>query len=457
YNNTPTIITANQSLSSGTHEWYINCTAGGVTNQSEIREITITITDTIPPSISFTPPTYQNNTKYEKNYIEVNVTATDNVAIDTIKICLYDDSGLITCQTSTTSPFFYNFTGLEIGKTYYINATVNDTSGNINFTETRKIILTDETPPSIVINTPESKAYNTTLFVLSTTITDALAGVDSCWYSIDDASPITFDCSSATFTTTEGIHTIKVWANDTLGNTNIEITTFTVDLTPPTIIILNPEPKEYPTNEVILRTQVTDALAGVRSCWYSIDNWRTNITYDCVSKLVVLPGGKIILRVGAKDFAGNINTMSVIFKVMSRARHLSPIYICADHICTPEELEALKVTPISPVNQTTTGWFGLPSLSFINLQLPISGKETESEPELGEKKESEEPPKTEIVYICGDKPCQEVTKICGNKTCEEAPLQVTESKKVFEIPNIILLLLFIVLLYIVFRRRLPQS
>ncbi|RLC75144.1 MAG: hypothetical protein DRI61_15420, partial [Chloroflexi bacterium] len=40
-NNTPTIITANQSLSYGTYIWYINCSVGAITNQSEIWEITI--------------------------------------------------------------------------------------------------------------------------------------------------------------------------------------------------------------------------------------------------------------------------------------------------------------------------------------------------------------------------------------------------------------------------------
>jgi len=39
-NNTPTIITANNSLSDGTYNWYINCTAGGHTEQSEVREFT---------------------------------------------------------------------------------------------------------------------------------------------------------------------------------------------------------------------------------------------------------------------------------------------------------------------------------------------------------------------------------------------------------------------------------
>jgi len=40
-NNTPTIITANQSLSYGTYFWYINCSVGNDIYQSEIREITI--------------------------------------------------------------------------------------------------------------------------------------------------------------------------------------------------------------------------------------------------------------------------------------------------------------------------------------------------------------------------------------------------------------------------------
>ena len=39
YNNTPTIITANSSLDDGVHYWYINCTADGITEQSETRKL----------------------------------------------------------------------------------------------------------------------------------------------------------------------------------------------------------------------------------------------------------------------------------------------------------------------------------------------------------------------------------------------------------------------------------
>ncbi|MCD6274529.1 MAG: LamG domain-containing protein, partial [Candidatus Aenigmarchaeota archaeon] len=70
-NNTPTIITANSSLSDGTYDWYVNCTANSVTNQSEVREITI---DATSPVINFTSPTEPNGTTIPRNWTEVNMT-----------------------------------------------------------------------------------------------------------------------------------------------------------------------------------------------------------------------------------------------------------------------------------------------------------------------------------------------------------------------------------------------
>jgi len=78
-NNTATVITANQSLSDGTYDWYINCTAGGVTNQSEVREITI---DATAPVLTFKPPTEPNGTTVPRNWTEVNITI-DESNLDT--------------------------------------------------------------------------------------------------------------------------------------------------------------------------------------------------------------------------------------------------------------------------------------------------------------------------------------------------------------------------------------
>jgi len=55
-NNTPTIITANSSLSDGTYNWYINCSSGENTTQSEVREITITTPTTTTTTSTSTIP-----------------------------------------------------------------------------------------------------------------------------------------------------------------------------------------------------------------------------------------------------------------------------------------------------------------------------------------------------------------------------------------------------------------
>jgi len=55
-NNTPTIITANSSLSDGTYNWYINCSAGENTTKSEVREITITTPTTTTTTSTSTIP-----------------------------------------------------------------------------------------------------------------------------------------------------------------------------------------------------------------------------------------------------------------------------------------------------------------------------------------------------------------------------------------------------------------
>lgn len=102
--------------------------------------ISVEVNDSTSPSINFISPTPSSNSNFSQSYIPVNVTATDNVAIDTIIIYLYNTTNLVSSKTNSASPFFTNLTGLTDG-TYYINATVNDTSGNTDSTTTRTIIL----------------------------------------------------------------------------------------------------------------------------------------------------------------------------------------------------------------------------------------------------------------------------------------------------------------------------
>ncbi len=104
-------------------------------------KIPVTIADTTNPSISFGSSTPSDNAVLNQTNILLVVSATDNIATDTIIGYLYNSSrALLTTSITTNNSLSVNFTNLVDGD-YYINATVNDTSGNTDSTSTRKITL----------------------------------------------------------------------------------------------------------------------------------------------------------------------------------------------------------------------------------------------------------------------------------------------------------------------------
>ncbi|MCX8194456.1 MAG: hypothetical protein N3G19_03835, partial [Candidatus Pacearchaeota archaeon] len=110
--------------------------------------------DNTPPSIQFVSPTEINGTTINRNYIQVNVTASDaGTGLKNITIYLYNSTGLINSSSSTTSPLFVNFTGLGEG-IYYFNATAYDNWNNTNSTETRNVTIYFNKAPKITLNQP---------------------------------------------------------------------------------------------------------------------------------------------------------------------------------------------------------------------------------------------------------------------------------------------------------------
>ena len=135
---------------------------------------------------------------------------------------------MINSTNTSAYQLFINFTNLSEG-TYYLNATVNDTVGNSNKTETRIIVL-DTTPPNITIISPTngiSLSSGTTQTTLKIT-TDKNA---TCRYSTSS----TFNFSDGTnFTNTMGLNHSHLYTglsngqscslyykcNDSAGNVN---------------------------------------------------------------------------------------------------------------------------------------------------------------------------------------------------------------------------------------------
>lgn len=151
------VVTFNWTgLSEGLHNWTV-IVSDGVVNSSAEHYFTVDLTN---PLIQFVPITTVSG-NHSQNFVSANVTAYD-ANLDTITISLYNSTDLVQANSSNSSPFFVNFTNLVDGE-YYLNATVNDSAGNYNSTETRVINL-DTNPPLI------SNVQNTSITAVSAKI-----------------------------------------------------------------------------------------------------------------------------------------------------------------------------------------------------------------------------------------------------------------------------------------------
>ncbi|MEM2173911.1 MAG: hypothetical protein QW199_00300 [Candidatus Pacearchaeota archaeon] len=213
-------------ISYGSHNWSINCTDSELSNVSETRDFTIA--DTIAPSINFVSPTETSGSTINRDYIQVNVTASDaGSGLKNITIYLYNSTGnLINSSTSTSSPLFANFTNLPEG-TYYFNATAYDNLNNSNSTETRNVTI-DTTKPSIALNfPPQGFSTTATSINFNWTALDNLDSNLSCNLTIDGivkASSIESLNSTSTNQTVSGFvvgsHQWNVTCWDDSNNTN---------------------------------------------------------------------------------------------------------------------------------------------------------------------------------------------------------------------------------------------
>ncbi len=171
------------------------------------------------PQIQFVSPSTETG-NYSQNYIEANITATDDISIDTINLTLWNSTGLIQSNTSQTSPLFINFTNLSDG-TYYLNATANDTFGNTNQTETRTILIDNTAPTISIINPTSSEDEKTQPTEFYVNISED--GV--CEYSVDSGDRQSMTTSDdrlfhAEEVLSNGDHNLIYYCEDTVGNSD---------------------------------------------------------------------------------------------------------------------------------------------------------------------------------------------------------------------------------------------
>ncbi len=287
------------------------------TNSSTNRYFSI---DTSGPVMNYVSPTETNGSEYTRNNIVVNVTAVDAVSnLDTIIINLYNRTGLVNSSSSSTSPFYINFTSLP-DEYYYFNATANDSLGYSTDLITREVNISniDSVAPTVTIATPANASLSTDNGLdVEYTATDAFA-VDSCWYTKNAGATNNTLASCVNVTTetwSEGSNTVVIYANDTSGNIGSDTVTFTIDTILPDVSLVHPQNITYNYTALSLNFTTADTN-GVDACWYTDDAGATNNTIaSCANTTYTAAEGSTTLVLYANDTLGQINSSSVTFTV----------------------------------------------------------------------------------------------------------------------------------------------
>lgn len=206
----------------GIYYYIVSPVLGDNINYSNEANVNVGVPLTIDLTINFEEPTTPAGDNFQ-NYIEVNVSAIDNIEIDTITIQVSNDTDtfIVRSQAPPGSMFFYsftNFTNLAYGN-YELNTNVNNTLEEEVSTETREIRLySTKIPLSVSIIYPKSKTYRGYVTELNYIVLGT--NIDSCWWSDDNGITnysIT-ECQNLTgLQPVEGNNIWTIYANNTEG------------------------------------------------------------------------------------------------------------------------------------------------------------------------------------------------------------------------------------------------
>jgi len=193
---------------------------------------------------------------------------------------------------------------------------VNDTLGNMNSSVTDSFTVSDTTPPSITITSPE----NTTYEISDTPVISYNAGeaISDDYYSIDGGANNSFVNGSTTLDLSAlglGQHNITIYANDTSNNWGSDVEWFTViymppDTTPPTISFVSPTPENntvVDVNYVYVNITASEPLSTALLDWNGMNETMLGSGTNWYLNKTSLTGGVYTYRVWGNDTSGNRN------------------------------------------------------------------------------------------------------------------------------------------------------
>ncbi len=245
---------------------------------------------------------------------------------------MHNTTSLINQTSFTSQQRTINFTSLPDG-IYFYNATINDTLGNRNSTETRTITI-DTTKPLISFgaNTQNNGTIipRSSIFInVSVTETNEANITFTLHNTTSPINQTIFTNQQRTINFTslpDTTYFYNVTITDTANNQNTtETRTITLDTTAPALTLEHPEPKTYGTN-TSLSLNFTASDANLQSCWYNLDNQNNISLQNCQNSTFNTSDGSHALYLFANDSANNIAQKNVTFTILTTAPALNLLY-----------------------------------------------------------------------------------------------------------------------------------
>ncbi|MHA1781228.1 MAG: Ig-like domain-containing protein [Candidatus Thorarchaeota archaeon] len=200
------------------------------------------------------------------------------------------------------SPYDPSIPSGDGSHTLYVNAT--DEAGN--YRQSSYSFTTDDTAPTITLNSPSDGSEIQSGTTIDLTVTDGHT-LSQVLYNWDGTSNATLGSPYDVTTTglSEGSHTLHVYAQDAAGNWASEDYTFVIDDTAPTITLDSPADGSEIQSGTTIELSVTDdhTLAQVLYNWDGSSNATLSPPYDVST--AGLSEASHTLHVYACDAAGN--------------------------------------------------------------------------------------------------------------------------------------------------------
>lgn len=268
------------------------------------------------------------------------------------------DLNLSIAQISLDGEPYVSGTQITQPGAYVLQVNALDLAGNSASQTVRFSIAAaaaDVTPPVIDIQTPLANAYfRRATTGLSATIVDAESAVAEAEFSIDGGAfaPLAIDVSQGVdnlYTASlddlaDGVHNVVVRASDTQGNqSSTSPRSFTVDNTPPVIIITDVAAGQY-------STAVTPVISVTDAALISSSVTLNGVAY--VSGTPIAVNGDYTLSVNAEDKAGNTATASLQFSIRLPVADTTPPVVFIEQ---PEEAAYIRSGTQLTVSATDVG------------------------------------------------------------------------------------------------------